>query len=309
MWTPFKKEEWNKVKRKLLRLADPIILPITRKILAKYYLRDKAVSLLSGKRVLILAPHVDDETIGLGGTIAKHVQQGDYVACVYMTDGAKSVSNLSRDSLVAQRKKEAFTVKRLLGINELHFLNLPDGGVENNNEVILKLMKIIGELNPEVIYSPTLVDCHVDHIATTKTLADILKKHPSLIPTVRLYEVNCPIPPDEINYIVDISCFYNKKNEALAVFTSQAIDFDGFIELSKLKTSLARKEEIHAVETFLEFSTNEFISWSTRIDRKQYQFDKIFKQVNKASTLLWGILKNQKLKQQIYMDCKQESQK
>lgn len=300
-----KGEELNNVKKILLQLAKPVVMPITRMILNKYYSRDENLSTLEEERVLILAPHVDDETIGIGGTIINHVQRGHHVVCVYMTDGSRSVTSLSKEMLVAERKKEALTVKEILGINEVYFLNFPDGGVQSTPATQAKLLSIITKVSPDVIYCPTIVDCHEDHIATARILADIFKKYTHLAPIVRLYEINCPIPPDEINCIIDITPFQQNKIKAMDVFRSQVIDFDGFIELSKIKTNLVKKSQITAVETFLELDSADFVARFTCLDKKQYKFGNIFKQVNKATTLLWGILQKEKHKQQMYRDCKQ----
>ena len=265
----------------------------------------------AGAKVLFLAPHVDDETIGGGGTILRHVQQGDEVTVIYMTDGAKSVTSLPREELVAARKAEAKQVQDILGFQHMDFFDLPDGEVESSPEVQERLLDVLRQIEPDYIYCPTFIDCHSDHIATAEIVADTLKRWEKDC-IVRLYEINCPIPPDSINVILDISHQFETKNQAISVFTSQAIDFDGFQELSKIKTALVGGSDpsgtgvrppVFAVETFLEFPSKKYIETAKSIIGKGRNYNDYFKQVNKAVTLGIRVKRNALQKQQFYNEC------
>lgn len=274
-------------------------MPINRIVLSRFYNRSKSLNELSGEKVLILAPHVDDETIGLGGTVLKHVANGHKVTCVYVTDGSKSVSSMAKEELVEERKKEAKKVQKLLGIEKLYFMNLPDGEVESTVDAQEVLKGIIQDVNPNVIYCPIFIDCHPDHISTGRILSDVLKEV-SYKGNIRLYEINCPIPPDIINYVIDITDVFQKKEKALGVFQSQAIDFDGFIELSKIKAQLQNNRQIKAVETFWQVTPKDFIQRFDCLDKERIQYQQYFKQVNKSATLVWGIKQNFQTKLEFY---------
>jgi LmbE family N-acetylglucosaminyl deacetylase len=290
------------LKKLAMNSSKPLIMPITKALLKRFYTRNKSLSDVTGERVLVLAPHVDDETIGLGGTIQRHVQECHHVTCVYITDGASSVSNLPKEQLIAERKKEAEQVKGILGIHDLQYMDLPDGHVESNEKSQEQLKRILSEVSPDIIYLPIFVDCHRDHIATGRILADVLDSQEEWSLSVRLYEINCPIPPDDINCVIDISTVYAQKQKAIDVFKSQAIDFDGFDVLSKVKAQLLKNKNVRAVETFLELSVSDFVKQFKAIDKEGYKFDVIFKQVNKAVTLLWGIFQNYRQKVFIYKE-------
>src|SRR5699024_2298062 len=111
--------------------------------------------------------------------------------------------------------------------------------------------------------------------------------------TIRLYEINCPLPKHVINCVIDISEHFNKKLEAIAVFESQAIAFDGFILLSKMKRHLTN-QQVLAIETFLEMTTEEFVRSASQLFTQHHyqQFPLTFKQANRTQTLLWALFQN-----------------
>lgn len=295
------------IKRSILNIVKPVISPWNRATLKKFYSGQHPLTEMNkpGVKVLFLAPHVDDETIGAGGTIIRHVQQEDEVTVIYMTDGAKSVTSLPREQLVAARKEEAKKVKDILGFQHMSFFDLPDGEVKSTPKVQERLLKVMKEIEPDYIYCPTFVDCHSDHIATAEIVADTLGKYGKNC-MVRLYEINCPIPPESINVIIDISNEVETKDKAIDIFTSQAIDFDGFQELSRIKTALLGNvfEKVRAVETFLEIPSSEYMKEAKAVIEKGRNYNDFFKQVNKAVTLGVRVRKNAVQKQKFYQDRK-----
>src|ERR1700690_2675544 len=77
--------------------------------------------------VLVLAPHMDDEVIGCGGTLAKHIARGASVTVAYLTDGAGGGVAEPGSTLRATRKREAHLALSALGIPHCHFLDAADG--------------------------------------------------------------------------------------------------------------------------------------------------------------------------------------
>ena len=78
---------------------------------------------LTGKKVLVFAPHPDDETIGCGGSLALHIKAGDPVKVVFLTNGAKGDSSgeIAKESYVELRKDEANKACAFLGVTDLEF--------------------------------------------------------------------------------------------------------------------------------------------------------------------------------------------
>ncbi|MDF1510254.1 PIG-L family deacetylase [Robertmurraya sp. DFI.2.37] len=291
----------SNLKRAVLNLAKPIVLPVTRAKLKSFYQGTLPLTPIGTEKVLVLAPHVDDETIGLGGTLNEHLNKGGHVTVAYITDGSGSVSSLAKAELIQKRKEEAEAVQKLFGFQSIRYLDLPDGRIESNDDSRTLMLELLEDVRPEIVYCPTFVDCHPDHVATGRILADVLASEDNTtVQSVRLYEINCPIPPNEINVVVNITDSLAKKEEAVEIFQSQAIDFDGFIELSKLKAELTKEANVRAVETFLQIPAALYPAQFQEVDKDKHRYSHLFKQVNKAVTLLWGIFKNLELKKQIY---------
>ena len=70
------------------------------------------------ERVLVIAPHTDDEVLGAGGAIIKHVDNSDYVCVCFVAIREKPSKRVQH--------KEAYTAKEVLGYNDVTFLDLPD---------------------------------------------------------------------------------------------------------------------------------------------------------------------------------------
>lgn len=286
------------MKQQLMKALNPLAIPITTTVLKRFYTGQLPVTQLEKpQNVVVFAPHVDDETIGLGGTIKKYTDQQTKVHVINVTDGGKS--NRHVNNLSAIRKQELKLIQPILGISSLTFLDYPDGQV-NKIQSSKDFIKVLEELKPEVVYTTSFIDSHTDHTATAHLLADALTKAQHQPKVVRQYEINCPVPPEFINCVIDITNENKTKLQAISYFKSQVIAFDGFILLSKLKSSIVSKK-LTIVETFIETTVDEFIKQSDLlISKNLLDFSTDFKQANRSSTLLLAVFKNLDKKRQIY---------
>ena len=126
------------------------------------------MALTRGERVLVIAPHPDDETLACGGTIALHAQAGDSVTIAIVTDGGSSRAGwLSREAIVHARRLEAEKTTARLGTSELVLMALPEGQWRQQ-ELTDKLATLLEELRPHVIYCPSCVDFHPEHLRVAR---------------------------------------------------------------------------------------------------------------------------------------------
>jgi LmbE family N-acetylglucosaminyl deacetylase len=186
-----------------------------------------AISWSPGKeRVLVLAPHMDDETIGCGGTLALHVQNGAKVTVAFMTDGRSGadVSTLTgaeriqrEQALIDVRKLEARRALSELGIENIAFLDGPDGHLQPEPALCSHLQALIDRCRPELVYVPHFLEEHGDHRATTAVLL-AATAHTSWSFQCMGYEVWTPLFP---NCLVNIDSTVQLKRQALAHYASQ----------------------------------------------------------------------------------------
>jgi N-acetylglucosamine malate deacetylase 1 len=119
------------------------------------------------KKVLVIAAHPDDEVLGCGGAIAKHVSQGDEFHLVFMSDGVKSRSQFLEENL-KQRMNASKLAQSLLGITSSQYLDFQDNRMDSIAllDIIQKLEPIIDNLKPSVVYTHHQGDLNIDHQLT-----------------------------------------------------------------------------------------------------------------------------------------------
>jgi LmbE family N-acetylglucosaminyl deacetylase len=184
-------------------------------------------------RVLIFSPHPDDDLVGCGGSIAKHIKQSNEVVIVYMTSGDAGSLKYSKEELAKIREEEARKATKILGVKDLIFLRNPDGYVKYNKTNLVKIINIIREEKPELVYIPHKNDAHKDHMRTHELVVESIgrasgpwfqecKGKPWSVNTILCYEVWTPL--QEISYIEDITEFIEFKIKALTQHKSQIKD-------------------------------------------------------------------------------------
>lgn len=116
--------------------------------------------------VLVFAPHPDDETLGCGGSIAHHTAMGRNVHIVFLTSGEQGVPGTAPEhaGLVREREAEAAAGKLGVTADSVHFLRLPDGGLDPGDRYQFQsVLGIMRQTCPEVVYVPHAADASHDH--------------------------------------------------------------------------------------------------------------------------------------------------
>lgn len=123
------------------------------------------------QRFLFVGPHPDDIEIGAGATAAKLAAMGKTICFLVCLDGRFGDGNapegIRGDSLVALRKQEAIASAAMLGVKDVRFLDLCDGGFYEQTELVNKLARVVGDFQPDVILAPdpdVTSECHADHL-------------------------------------------------------------------------------------------------------------------------------------------------
>ncbi len=179
------------------------------------------------EQVLVLAPHMDDETIGCGGTLALHAQRGARITVVFLTDGRNGSSEVNtlygeererkQRELVELRTTEARAALQRLGIDRMVCLGAEDGALEKCDRTADRLREVLLKEQPEIVYLPFYLEEHADHRATSRVLLDAVAGT-SLQFQCMGYEVWTPLFP---NCLVRIDSVADTKKQALGEYRSQ----------------------------------------------------------------------------------------
>ena len=118
-------------------------------------------------KIIVVAPHADDEIIGCGGTIAKAVSQGDEVYIIIATNANVGAPELFNEEAIAKVRGEAIKAHEYLGVTKTFFLDFPAPALNAFPEykVSVALSKIFNEVQPNILYLPHPGDLHQDHKA------------------------------------------------------------------------------------------------------------------------------------------------
>lgn len=182
------------------------------------------------KKILIVAAHPDDEVLGCGGTIAKHISEGNEVHVVFMSDGVSSRNRFS-DAQLQNRKTAAKLVQSLLGITSLNFLDLPDNKMDSLPllDITKKLETIIENIKPSVVFTHHYNDLNIDHSLTNSAVMTACRPLPnSTINEIYGFEIlsstewsNSQKGVFRPTYFVDISKHFKKKLNAVMIYEDE----------------------------------------------------------------------------------------
>lgn len=199
---------------------------------------------------LVFAPHADDETFGMGGTLAKASAQGITVEVVIMTDGALGGT---REGLVEIRKQEAVDAAKILGLGQPVFLTNRDRELRIDEVTRQQVKNEIERVKPGAVFFPGVFELHPDHRTTAALVWQVLSENSFLQVVPFSYEVLVQSP---INTLIDISPYISRKKEAMAVYASQLSEnryIDISLAMNRLRTLTLGDETAYA-EGFYRYS-------------------------------------------------------
>lgn len=186
--------------------------------------------------ILVVAAHPDDEIIGVGGTIARHIKNGDNVYVLILGDGKSSrkpyYEELDKETL-SKSHDETEKASEVLGIKEVYRHDLPDNRFDSIP--LLDIVKIIEsyveKIQPEIVYTHFGGDINIDHYVTfnavmtaTRPLPGTSVKWVFAFETLSSTEWNYSTK-FRPNYFVDITDFLDIKLEAMNQYQSELRKF------------------------------------------------------------------------------------
>ncbi len=219
------------------------------------------------KKVLIVAAHPDDEVLGVGGTVARHVAEGDEVYALILGEGQTSRGRHREDidqKVVEALHKNTLDSAKAVGYQEVFFADFPDNRFDHVDllDIVKVVEQMIGKLHPEIVYTHYSGDLNVDHqytaravLTASRPIGDYCVAEIYAFETLSSSEWNfdysaqpafCP------NVFVDITDYYYKKEQAMNCYVSELCDFPhprslvGMDFLSKTRGMTAGMERAEA---------------------------------------------------------------
>jgi len=180
---------------------------------------------------LVFAPHADDESFGMGGTLAKATEAGIQVHLVVMTDGALGGQ---LENLAEIRKAEVRSAAAMLGLEPPVFLNNRDRGLKFDDETIHHVLEQIREINPAAVFFPGVFEPHPDHRMTALIVWQALRNLGQATIKPVSYEILVQSP---VNMFVDISAYISAKRSVMGVYESQLSE-KNYIDIALAMNSL-----------------------------------------------------------------------
>ena len=185
------------------------------------------------KKILIFAPHPDDDILGCGGTIKKLVNQGNPVYVLIATRGS---SRLYDQVKVENVRNEARYAHNLLGVSETFFLeySAPELDTVPIADLSRDFSKIITENKIDVLFLPHRGDIHIDHkvvfnagLVAARPVGNYSVKEIYCYETLSETEWAAPFSDDAFipNYFVNIESTFEDKIAALKCYKSQMREF------------------------------------------------------------------------------------
>jgi len=147
---------------------------------------------MSAERVLVVSAHADDEALGCGAAIRRHVDDGDRVSCISLTDGVGSRGDAKDSAAAAQRQKAADESARILGFKWIARGTFPDNVLDTIPllEVARFVEAVKAQVRPDVIYVHHGGDLNVDHRVAFAAVVTAFRPQPhETYREIRTFEV------------------------------------------------------------------------------------------------------------------------
>ena len=188
-------------------------------------------------KILVIAPHADDEVLGCGATMAKACAKGDEVFVLICTNASVGAPELFSAELIKQIRTEAVNAHRLIGVKETIFLEFPAPALDQfpRYKMSNEISAIIKKIGADTVYIPHRGDCHKDHtiihecaMVACRPLANCSVKHVYAYETLSETEWGEPVAADffvPVKYITFTNEEFQKKLDAMSCFKSQLYPF------------------------------------------------------------------------------------
>lgn len=180
--------------------------------------------MIKNKDILVISAHPDDEILGLGGTLKKHIEKGDRVSVVIFCE-AETMRYKQKNVNLEEMAKQA---GKIIGFDSIEFLNFPDQHLDKYSlvDIIKPIEEIVENLKPKIVYTHFYGDINKDHKILAEASIVALRPFKNLVENLIAYETpsstEWQIPYNfSPNYFVDITDTIDIKLKAMESYKSE----------------------------------------------------------------------------------------
>ena len=189
---------------------------------------------MSGKRILVIAPHPDDETLGCGGTLLLLKEKGYSINWLIVTSISEK-DGFSR-ARIESRKNEIKLVAKEYNFDNIYNLDIPAAKVDeiSKSSLVQMISNVFKQIMPNIIFLPFYNDVHTDHKIIAEASLSCTKwfRYP-YVEKVLFYEtisetdfnINSTVKKFEPNVYIDVSSYLDKKIDIMNIYESEISEF------------------------------------------------------------------------------------
>lgn len=211
------------------------------------------------ERVLCLVAHPDDETLGCGATLAKHIASGDVVSVVAFADGLASRGGVNRAN-IELRHGMCRRACKILGTEDVWLHQYADNQMDNVAllDVVQHVEKHLQRFQPTIVYTHWRGDLNVDHRVVSEATVTACRPQPGTqIKSLRMFEV--PSSTEwgsgfEPNWFENVGVLLDMKCQALAEYTTEIRDWPhprSMLAVRNLAMQRGSQVGVEAAEAFV----------------------------------------------------------
>jgi N-acetylglucosamine malate deacetylase 1 len=181
-------------------------------------------------KVLVVVAHPDDEVLGCGATIAKHVAAGDDVVVKFLSDGVGARG--AKASEVQERREMAENAAAILGLSAVNFGTFPDNGLDTVPllEVVQDIEQCLAKESPDTLYTHHNSDLNIDHQIVHRAVMTACRPQPGFpvkcilsmeVASSTEWSAETQSKPFVPNYFVTVEDFFDKKLQAMKAYEKE----------------------------------------------------------------------------------------
>lgn len=201
-------------------------------------------------KVLVVVAHADDEVLGCGGTIARHVSEGDMVKVLIVADGESSRDGFEGKEIQVRRQNNAKKACAIIGVDEVTQLDLPDNQLDTIPLLLIvkQIEAVISNYKPVTVYTHHAGDVNIDHQIVHEATIVATRPQPHLsvenlffmeVISSTDYRPATSQPPFAPTHFVDVENFTDQKFEALEVYADEMRTFPHARSIKAIEAQLA----------------------------------------------------------------------